>query len=237
MADPLSSSDKSMNRRRRVALLLLAVWLVALALVVKASLDRLTVLPWGNPAGNGSSLEVTEDRQVGQRFIAPLPGLYRIEVMLDRPAKRGAHRLTFHLKTDPAATTDLWTAHLNSNDIQDGAPYGFEFPPLRNSKGQAFYFYLESDDSASGEEFAVRYSPEIVLEGASACLNGEPVAGELQFRTFYTLRTRDKADLLLSRMAEGRPYLFGVKGFYAALALAYALVLALFLWYTTRAIR
>jgi len=207
------------------------VWLVALALVVKTSLDRLTVPPWGNPAGDGPPLQVSGETQVGQQFTAPLPGLYRIEVMLDRPATGGSRQLTFHLKTDPAATTDLWTAHLNTGEIQQGVPYGFEFPPLRHSKGQTFYFYLE------GEGVAVRYSPEAVLEGASACLNGRPLAGELQFRTFYTLRTRDKADLLLSRMAEGRPYLFGAKGFYVALALTYALVLALFLLHMARAIR
>jgi len=213
------------------------VWLVALALVVKTSLDRLTVPPWGNPAGDGPPLQVSGETQVGQQFTAPLPGLYRIEVMLDRPATAGSRPITFHLKTDPAATADLWTAPLNTGEIQQGVPYGFEFPPLRHSKGQSFYFYLESADSESGEGVAVRYSPEAVLEGASACLNGRPLTGELQFRTFYTLRTRDKADLLLSRMAEGRPYLLGAKGFYVALALTYALVLALFLLHTARAIR
>ncbi len=237
MADPLSPSDKPVTRRCLVVVVLLAVWLAAMAVVVKTSLDRLVVPPWGNPVGEGLSAEVAGDTQVGQRFTAPLPGLYRIEVTLDRATARSPHPITFHLKTDPAAADDLWTAQLSTEEVQTGVPYRFEFPPLRNSKGQTFYFYLESADSVPGDAIAVRYSPGATLDGASACLNGEAVAGDLQFHSFYTLRTRDKADLLLTRLAEGRPYLLGVKGFYVGLALIYALVLTLFLLQTARAIR
>jgi hypothetical protein len=95
--------------------------------------------------------------------------------------------------------------------------------------GQTYYFYLESANTTAEEAIAARYNPNARLEGASAYLNGQPVAGNLQFLTYYTLRTRDKAALLLSRMAEGRPYLLGTKGFYIALAAAYILALGAFL--------
>ena len=67
-------------------------------------------------------------------------------------------------------------------------------------------------------------------------MNGQAVGGNLKFRTFYSLRTRDKVDLLLARMAAGRPYLLGTKGFYVGLAIAYGIVLGIFLWYVAQTI-
>lgn len=225
-----------MTRHRLAVISLLAVWMIALAFVVKAALDRLTVPSWGNPPGGDLSALAVGDTAVGERFTAPLPGLYRIQVALV-PATTGTSRsVTFHLKTDAAAATDLWTTSFWTDDVQEGVPMAFEFPPRRDSQGQTFYFYLESPGPAPGQGLAARYGPATVLEGANACLNHQPLAGNLVFDTFYTLRTRDRAGLLLSRMADGRPYLFGSRGFYVGLALAYALVLGLFLLYIARAI-
>jgi hypothetical protein len=83
---------------------------------------------------------------------------------------------------------------------------------------------------------AVRYGPESALEGASAYLNDEALPGNLRFHSYYSLRTRERIDLLLTRVAAGRPYFLGTKGFYAGLALIYALVLATFLAVVARAV-
>jgi hypothetical protein len=174
--------------------------------------------------------------RVGQQFTAPFPGLYRIEVALDRGAVRNMHPVTFHLAADPSGVEELWAASFNTSDVQDGRPYGFEFPPLRDSQGQSYYFHLQSADSTPGDALAVGYSADAFVDGASAYLDGQPVAGNLQFLTYYTLRTRDKVDLLLTRMAEGRPYFLGTKGFYVGLAITYVLVLGAFLWQTAQAV-
>ena len=212
------------------------VWASVMVLVVYSSVNRLSVAPWGNPLGDSLLAEVAGDTLVGQEFTAPLPGLYRIEVALDSGAVRSMHPVTFHLETDPSAVEDLWTTTFNTSDVQDGTPYGFEFPPLRDSQGQSYHFYLQSADSTSGDAVAVRYSADAFVDGASAYLDGQPVAGNLQFLTYYTLRTRDKVDLLLTRMAEGRPYFLGTKGFYVGLAVTYVLVLGAFLWQTAQAV-
>ncbi len=49
-----------------------------------------------------------------------------------------------------------------------------------------------------------------------------------------TLRTRDKAVLLLKRLAESRPFLLGAWGFYAFLAVTYLLILTSLILYTAR---
>jgi hypothetical protein len=212
------------------------VWGLAIALLVIVSVDRLSVAPWGNPRGELLSPEVQGQVCVGQKFTAPFPGLYRIDVMLERASARHDHLVTVHLKADPTATADLWTSSFRTSDLQEGVPYSIEFGPMRDSKGRTYYFCLESPDSVPGDAIAVRYSPDSVLENAGAYLNDQPVAGNLTFYTYYTLRTRDKVDLLLTRMAEGRPYWFGTKGFYVGLAATYILLVAVFLWQVAQAV-
>ena len=207
-----------MTGRRLFVLGLTAMLLVAIALVITSSVDAMPVPPWGNTMGDERSAEVAGDTQIGQRFTAPFPGLHRIEVALDPSAVRSAHRLTFHLKTDPSVAEDYWTETLSTKDVQDGTLYYFEFPPIHDSAEQTYYFYLESASSTSGDAITVRYSSDAILDGASALVNGQWVKGNLQFRTYYKPGIWDKIDLLLTRVAEGRPYLLGIKAFYGGLA-------------------
>lgn len=225
-----------MNRRRAVILGMGFLWLVSLAIAVKIATDRLPIPSLGNSVADSLSPEVASDTQVGQLFTAPLPGLYRIEFVLAPSAAYSRRPITIHLKSDPAAAEDLWTAELDGHGVQDTGSYGFEFEPIRGSEGQTYYFYLEAGESGPGDAIALRYYSQGTLEGASAYVNGEPVAGNLQFNSFYSLRTRDRLALLLTRMAEGRSYLLGTKGFYIGLAVAYALVLGMFLWLVGRAV-
>jgi hypothetical protein len=209
--------------------------LIALALVAKVSLDRLAPPPWGNPVGDSLSPQIDAETRLGQQFPAPLPGLYRIELDLILPEESSHGNLVLHLRTAPNAANDLRTASLSLDEAANGRPYGFEFEPIRDSAGQSYYFFLEPSPPAAARDATVRYGPESVLEGASAYLNGEPLPGNLRFHSYYSLRTRERIDLLLTRMAAGRPYFLGTKGFYAGLALVYGLVLAIFVVQVARA--
>jgi len=143
--------------------------------------------------------------------------------------------LVLHLRTDPEATVDLRTATINLDGWVADQPFGFAFEPIRDSAGQSYYFFLESPQPAPGQAVAVLYGPEAVLEGAGAYLNGQPLAGNLRFHSYYSLRTRERIDLLLTRMAAGRPYFLGAKGFYVGLALVYGLLVAIFVIQVARA--
>jgi len=218
-----------MTRRYLLFAAILAAWLIILSVSAKAVVDRIRVPPWGNAAGAAELLDLGAAHRVGQQFTGPWPGLYRIEVELDRGTAAADQEITFHLKESAAEEQDLWTATLRAEEIEE-AGYAFEFPLFRDSKGKSFYFYLESATATSGNAIGVRYSRGAILPGASAYLDDRPVSGSLQFHTFYSLRTRDKIDVLLTRMAEGRPYFLGRKGFYVGLAALYALLLGVFLW-------
>jgi hypothetical protein len=207
----------------------LILWIAALVVIGRTAVNSLTVPSWGNPVRGGQPPEVTRDSLVGQQFTAPLPGLYRIEVELVEGTASTPRQVAFHLKESPDADEDLWATHLDTEEIQKGKPYSIEFPAIEDSEQQTFYFYLESPDSVAGDAIAVRYGPNSRLDGATAYLHHQPVQGNLVFHTYYALNVWEKVDLLLGRMAEGRPYMLGTKGFYVGLAVVYAVVLAAFL--------
>jgi hypothetical protein len=225
-----------MTRRQLVYAGIAFLWFIALGIVAKVSLDHLPVEPWGNPAGDKLSVPVTGDTRVGQTFVAPMPGLYRIEVTLERDAPSNSRPITLHLRGDLSADEDLWASTMSTAEVQKGTAFSLEFPVLRDSKGKTYYFFLDSPGSDAKDAVAVRYSPTTFLAGATAYVNAQPVAGDLQFHTYYSLRTRDRLDLLLTHLAEGRPYMLGTKGCYVGLGLVYALVLCAFLFQVARAI-
>jgi hypothetical protein len=225
-----------MTWRRSLILGLAVVWLVVLSAIVKASVDGLEVPAWGNPIGGSLSPEVAGGTEIGQVFTAPMPGLYSIELVLDRNTATTPTDVIFHVKADPAATTDIWTAAFSSESVESDEPRRFEFEPMVDSEGQSYYFFVESPASVPGDAIAVRYGAEAELQGATAYHEGLPMPGNLQFKTFYSLRTREKIQVLLARIAEGRPYWFGAAGFYVILAMLYIVVLGVFLLLAARTI-
>jgi hypothetical protein len=204
---------------------LLAVWLLFMGIMAKSALDRLSVPPWGNPSGSATTLVLAGDTQIGQTFTAPLPGLHRIDLLLDVSSADPAQQIAFHLQTDASATEDLWSTGLSLGKAEGKQAVILEFPPIRDSQNKVYHFYLESFGNSPGEPMVVMSTPENMLPDASATLDRMPVTGTLWFQSYYSLRTREKIDLLLSRMAEGRPYLLGAKAFYAGVAAVYVIVL------------
>lgn len=225
-----------MKGRRLFLLVSMLVWLAIVAFIVIASMDRLSVPPWGNPSGDGRTEQIAGPLQVGQQFTAPYPGLYRIEVTLDPGAVTTAQPITLQLRAGPSASQVLAVAEFSTGDVREEKPQSLEFAPIQGSEGRTFFLSLESPDSAPGNAVTAHYDPDSILSGATAYSNGQSIDGNLKFRTFYSLRTREKLWLLLDRMAEDRPYLFGTRGFYVGLAVTYVIVLGIFLWQIAQAI-
>lgn len=219
----------SVNRRRIFVLGTAGLWLVGLAVLAKVSVDRLqfTPEPWDSRPGGALPAEVLSGLQVGQQFAASLPGLYRIEIILDPTADTPPGLVVFHLKSGARAGEDLRTGVLEAHE--EGV-YAAEFGPLRDSAGQSYYFSLESPD----REVAVAYDPTATRAGSSAYRNGQPMAGSLRFRVWHTLRTRDKVTLFLARLTGDRPFPLASKTVQVGLGVAYALALAVLLFKMAR---
>lgn len=212
------------------------ICLVVLLVIVKASVDSLQVPPWGNPVGDSTSAEVALDTEIGQHFAAQMSGLYAIELVLDESTSSTPQDVVFHLRTGPNASKDIWSLAFSTASVSTGEPQRFEFEPIASSGGSSYYFFVESPASQPGDAIAVRYSADAELPGTTAYQDDEPLPGSLQFMTFYGPRTREKVEVLLARIADGRPYWFGEPGFYVVLALLFALLLSLYLWQAARII-
>jgi hypothetical protein len=215
---------------------LLLIWLLVLTLAMKSVLDHLAVLPWGNPMGEARSVELSAGSQIGQSFVAALPGLSAIEVTLDTTALATPQQLVLRLKEAPGTAATLAARTLELAPNVPATTARFELVPMPDSKGRTLDFVLEAPDALPGQGPAAYYSPAATTEGSSAYLNGRPIPGDLQFQTYYRLSAGQKVALLLDRLAQGRTGLLGAKGFYVGLGLAYAMFLLLFLWRIAHAV-
>lgn len=218
-----------------------AIAAVGVLAIVAAALHGFPPPSFGSPVNDARlalrPAPIAGAGQVGQAFVAPLPGLYRVQIGLQAgdtagpaPGTAQAAPLTFHLLAgDPPGAAEIWTAACSLVNLAGQPACNVEFPPLPDSRGRRYFFYLAagagSDDPAQAQAWTVGYGPAAVLTNAGAYLDDRPLPGNLQFTTYYQLNTPQKIDLLLTRLAAGRPGLLGVKAFYAILVTVYALTL------------
>jgi hypothetical protein len=130
-------------------------------------------------------------RRPGQTFRPTRDNLARIEVLGATYDRHLSGQLIFHLKTDPAAPTDLVTQALDSKWLINNQYWTITFPPIRQSKGQSFYFYLESPDTPEDEAPTVWYNLEDVYPDGTRTNRGNPNRGDLSFRAWSLLDPDD----------------------------------------------
>ena len=152
-----------MKGRRLFLLGSAAVWLSVLVLIVITAVGRLSVPPWGNISGDDRSAEIAGSTQVGQQFIAPFPGLYRVEVTLDPAGVQNPQPVTLRLQDEGSGANPLASGTFRTSDIGEGTPYGIEFPPIQDSAGRAFVFSVESPKSTPGDALTAHYDSGSVL--------------------------------------------------------------------------
>ena len=208
--------------------LIVLLWLAVLGLGMRSVLSRLSVPSWGNPLGDAQSPELGEGSPAVQSFVAPLPGLTGVEVTICAAASTETRRVTLHL-TEEQGGTKLGEKTVDVGPGASVTGLRLDLAPIAHSQGRIFRLGVESD-APPGQGVTVRYSPGSALLDASAYLDGKRIGGNLQFQTYYTLNTRQKVDLILTRLAEGKPRGLDTKSFYIGSGLVYAGVLGLFVW-------
>ena|GEM_PF-2370541 len=127
--------------------------------------------------------EIQGRHGVGQTFVAGRASLAEIRVLGGTFGRRLAGPLVFHLKTDPAAPTDLVTQTVDSARLQNEHWWIFQFPPLAAGKDRPFYFYLDAPTVAAGRAGAVSYTSHDFYAAGTRFVDGQPAAGDLVFRT------------------------------------------------------
>ena len=120
---------------------------------------------------------------MGQSFICPRNGLYRIDILLATYNRRNDRDAIFHLRHEPEVD-DLVTIRFNASEVEDNAFFSFTFAPIPDSGGQEFYFFLESPDSEPGNAITVRGVTENVYPEGSSYRNHRRAGGEVAFRIY-----------------------------------------------------
>jgi hypothetical protein len=131
--------------------------------------------------------EIRGTNQPGQRFIAGADNLARIQVLGSTYGQQAQGRLIFHLKTDPAAAEDLARVELDASRLVDNEFWTITFPPIRQSRDRAFYFYFESPDAPKNKGATVWYSLGDPYPEGTRMAGGNPTGGDLVFRALALL--------------------------------------------------
>jgi len=121
---------------------------------------------------------------VGQTFSSPGDGLYEIGVWLSAGASPGDGDIVFRLRESPDAG-DLRRVAVNGSSLKANSPARMAFPPIPDSGGKEYYFFIEAPGSTPQDKVALNYDNEDNYLEGTAYYDGEPTDGDLVFRTRY----------------------------------------------------
>ncbi|HMA37792.1 MAG TPA: hypothetical protein VKY74_25285, partial [Chloroflexia bacterium] len=161
------------------------------------------VLDVRQEASSGQTVgEIRGPAQPGQTFVAGQDNLARIVVLGATYGGQARGPLIFHLKRDPAAATDLVTRRLDAARLPDNAYWTISFPPIRQARGQSFYFYFDAPAASPGQGATLWYNAAGGYSAGSRTAGGVRVAGDLVFRAQSLLAPDDPG---FRRVLDGGP--------------------------------
>ena len=131
--------------------------------------------------------EIAGANRPGQTFIAKEDNLAQISVLGATHGGKARGRVIFHVKERPDAIVDLVTQELDASALPDNSYWTVTFPPIRQSQGKSFYFYLETPEARPGEAATLWYSTTDVYPEGTRTENGKAVGGDLAFITAFRL--------------------------------------------------
>ena len=180
------------QKRRYLLLLLQLILLVGLFVLTAYVLNagfRARLLPdVRQPQLDAAFPPLEADDTVGQSFIAGHPNLSAVELTLvvyqtADPSPADDATLTFRLYRSgedgpPLVTVVTQTAQLIHNQV-----WRITFPPLRDSAGQEYTFFVEGD---AGNQSSLWYSSLDSYRPGRLYRGRDVQRGDLYFSTFYT---------------------------------------------------
>ena len=101
---------------------------------------------------------------------------------------------------------DLFKMSVNASKIKDMKFHDFTFPPIPDSKGVFYYFYLESPTSVQENAVTAYYSEVYDYPEGRIFLNSSPVEGDLSFRTYYKRSFKGVAKPFIDHILEDKPF-------------------------------
>lgn len=169
--------------RKDIALSAIIICIIAISAIAafgSTELEMLSQATTNQPVG-----EIYGTISAGETFISPNSNMNAIEVCLATYQRLNTNDIVFHLRNSTTSLDDITTIKVNARIIEDNQFHKFKFAPIKDSKGRAYYFYIDSPQSAPGNAITIWYNTNDVYKGGSAFINKAMIDGDLAFRVYY----------------------------------------------------
>lgn len=150
--------------------------------------------------------ELTRDVLVGQTFKSEANNLSAIAVMFATYSNRtNTGPIAFYLRDSYDSATNLRTASVQPEALNDNQLYRFEFDPLPDSKGKTYFFFVVAPEGKPftsvtvdldtrnpyhlGSAFVVRGQGSDITNPVTLARSGKPTQ-DIGFATFHTVPLR-----------------------------------------------
>lgn len=185
---------------------------------------RETVLYQTEPIG-----EIRGAQTVGQTFVAPYNGLYRIDISLADYGRTNTGPVIFRLKPARELPTVLVEQSFAAETIRGDTLQTLEFEPILDSAGRTYYFELTAPTATEGNALTAYIRPHNPYEHGSAYWQGRLQTGDLVFEAHFRLTGIDRLAALFQQITAGKPWLWSSHWLYVVLGAAWlgALLVAL----------
>jgi hypothetical protein len=127
-------------------------------------------------------VQIADHLVVGQSFVARLSGLEGLELQLAQDQVEEVH-LTLFVRSSFESTENIRLSSIIVPPSRSGDWIRFPFEPLRSSRDQSYYFFI---DSSASIPIALYQGPTSSYYDGALYQNGVPQDAQLVFRTLYS---------------------------------------------------
>ncbi|MGM1021336.1 MAG: hypothetical protein ACQEXV_12465 [Bacillota bacterium] len=128
--------------------------------------------------------EITEGLEFGQTFQADVNDLSGVSIKLATYMRENTGDVTVGLRL-VGDHKDIYSATVDAKSIQDNQFFKLRFPPIKNSKGKKYYFYVNSTGTQGHSITAYKADNNPYKQGEMFINNKKQTQDDLTFIVYY----------------------------------------------------
>lgn len=154
---------------------------VIIFIILAFILSGCAALTKGEQPAHPTIVQINQDHQLGQSFVARYDGLQGVSLFL-KPIQDPSGELTLSIFEQRGSDHPIGSAAIQSSEVDAAGYYSFTFEPIPGSTGEDFFFELTYDGSG---EIEVGSAPGTTYLSGSQYLDGNPQNSQSAFRLNY----------------------------------------------------
>lgn len=132
-----------------------------------------------------------QGQTIGQSFVGSADNLSGIKLFTRNPNLANREPIIFHLRESLTSDKDLVTLTFSGAIVGWDYALRIAFPPIGNSFGKSFNFFLESPTTEASQAIEFGYNQNNNYKNGEAFVNEKATGGDLFFVTFYKTNLGD----------------------------------------------